>query len=69
MALDKETVAEEWNDLDLERFNQEYLMAHRPFVLRGYALDWPATEKWPTLDYLVDILGPLRAKVFRLNLT
>jgi len=31
-----------------------------PFVLKGYATDWPAVKQWISVDYLYSIAGPGR---------
>lgn len=32
-------------------------LSQSPFILRGFALDWPAIQKWVTKDYLLKTTG------------
>ena len=67
MPLDSGQIIEE-KDISNRDFNIKYLAQNRPCVIRGYALDWPATNKWVDKDYLVKAAGPTKAAIFTLNL-
>ncbi|KXN85488.1 Lysine-specific demethylase 8 [Leucoagaricus sp. SymC.cos] len=47
-------------NLSLLSFQNQYSKA--PFVIRGYALDWPALNDrpWSSVDYLLSVSGPSR---------
>ena len=69
MPLDVGKVPKEKADISLHDFNQRYLTAQRPVLIKNYASDWPACEKWPGKDYLVKTAGPTKSSVMVINLT
>jgi [protein]-arginine 3-hydroxylase / protease len=48
-SLTQESILEQFHSL----YNQQI-----PVILRGYAQNYPAIEKWKSLDYLLQVVGP-----------
>jgi len=53
MNLDKGKIPEiKMDKFNSKEFFDEYLSENRPLIVRQYAAEWPATQKWQDLDYL-----------------
>ncbi|MGB0646454.1 MAG: cupin-like domain-containing protein [Bradymonadia bacterium] len=52
----------ELKTLDGDTFFQDYYVENRPVVIRGYANDWPAKDKW-TLSYLSEHYGQAKVRI------
>ena len=56
--LDKEKPAEtKASDFSLKQFFDHFLSENRPIVVRNYASEWQATEKWSDNEYLAENAG------------
>jgi hypothetical protein len=67
--IDEYLVAEE-TDLDRmnhQRFNKDYMIRNRPFVMKGLAANWGATHKWKNFQYLKDNVGMTTSMLSVLN--
>ena len=65
MEMDTKDVRElkmsQFND---KHFFDEYLSENRPVILRQYAKDWLAMQKWGDLDYLLEVHGEIVSRLF-----
>lgn len=50
--------------LDPETFFKNYYLLNRPLIVRGFASEWPALEKWNP-NYLIEIIGSQAVDVCR----
>ena len=56
--LDRERPAEiSATHFSAKPFFDHYLSENRPLVIRGYASEWQATQKWTEWDYLTENAG------------
>ena len=52
----------ELTTLDADTFFPDYYAENRPVVVRGYANNWPAKQKW-TLSYLSEHYGSAKVRI------
>lgn len=50
-------------DISPEEFHEKYVKTRRPALLKNYAKNWPAIEKW-TYDYLSQVAGNETVKLY-----
>lgn len=51
------------DEISKEEFTEKYLKPHKPVVLRNFAKNWAAKDKW-TYDYLKEIAGKEKVKLY-----